>query len=76
VTLDVTSAAQIQAAADQVESLDILVNKAGIALYNDLIDRAALEQHLAVNLFGTYSVTQAYLLALTRSRGPSSTTCR
>ncbi len=28
-----------------------------------------LEQHLAVNLFGTYAVTQAFLPLLTRSRG-------
>ncbi len=28
-----------------------------------------LEQHLAVNLFGTYGVTQAFLPLLTRSRG-------
>ena len=69
VTLDVTDAAQIQAAADQVGSLDILVNNAGIALYDDLSDRAMLERHLAVNLFGTYGVTQAFLPALTRSRG-------
>jgi len=53
-TLDVTNAAQTQAAADRVESLDILINNAGLALYDDLSDRAALEQHLAVNLFGTY----------------------
>jgi NAD(P)-dependent dehydrogenase (short-subunit alcohol dehydrogenase family) len=69
VTLDVTSAAQIQAAADQIESLDILVNNAGIALYDDLSDRAMLARHLAVILFGTYDVTQAFLPALTRSRG-------
>jgi NAD(P)-dependent dehydrogenase (short-subunit alcohol dehydrogenase family) len=68
-TLDVTDAAQIQAAVESVESLDILVNNAGIALYDDLSDRAALEQHLAVNLFGTYGVTQAFLPLLTRSRG-------
>src|SRR5271169_492168 len=47
-TLDVTSAAQIQAAAAQVGSLDILFNNAGVGLYDDLTDRAALEQHLAV----------------------------
>ena len=64
-TLDVTSAAQIQAAADQVETLDVLINNAGIALYDDLSDRAVLERHLAVNLFGTYGVTPV----LTRSRG-------
>src|SRR5260221_4012809 len=67
--LDVTDAAKIQAAAGQVESLDVLINNAGIAIYDDLTDRAALEQHLAVNLFGTYAVTQAFLPALTRSRG-------
>ncbi len=67
--VNVTSAAQIQAAADQAGSLDILVNNAGIALYDDLSDRAMLERHLAVILFGTYDVTQAFLPALTRSRG-------
>jgi NAD(P)-dependent dehydrogenase (short-subunit alcohol dehydrogenase family) len=67
--LDVTNAAQIQAAVEQVESLDVLINNAGIALYDDLSDRAVLEQHLAVNLFGTYGVTQAFLPLLTRSRG-------
>jgi NAD(P)-dependent dehydrogenase (short-subunit alcohol dehydrogenase family) len=68
-TLDVTSAAQIQAAADQVESLDVLINNAGIALFDDLSDRAVLDQHLAVNLFGPYGVIQAFLPLLTRSRG-------
>jgi NAD(P)-dependent dehydrogenase (short-subunit alcohol dehydrogenase family) len=68
-TLDVTNTAQIQAAADQVESLDILINNAGVFLYDDLSDRAALERHLAVNLFGTYGVTRAFLPLLARSRG-------
>jgi NAD(P)-dependent dehydrogenase (short-subunit alcohol dehydrogenase family) len=68
-TLDVTIQEQIQAAAEQVESLDVLVNNAGIWLYDDLSDRAALERHLAVNLFGTWGVTQAFLPSLTRSRG-------
>jgi NAD(P)-dependent dehydrogenase (short-subunit alcohol dehydrogenase family) len=68
-TLDVTNAAQIQDAVERVESLDILINNAALALFDDLSDRAALEQHLAVNLFGTYGVTQAFLPFLTRSRG-------
>jgi NAD(P)-dependent dehydrogenase (short-subunit alcohol dehydrogenase family) len=68
-TLDVTDAAQIQAAVDSVESLDILINNAGLALYDDLSDRVALERQLAVNLFGTYGVTQAFLPLLTRSQG-------
>ncbi|HEY1915890.1 MAG TPA: SDR family NAD(P)-dependent oxidoreductase [Streptosporangiaceae bacterium] len=67
--LDVTSASQIQEGADQVESLDVLVNNAGIALFDDLSERAMIEQHLAVNLFGTYGVTRAFLPLLTRSRG-------
>ena len=69
VTVDVTSSAQIQAAVDRVESLDVLINNAGIALYDDLSERATLERHLAVNLFGTYGVTQAFLPLLTRSHG-------
>jgi NAD(P)-dependent dehydrogenase (short-subunit alcohol dehydrogenase family) len=67
--LDVTNAEQIQDAVERVESLDILINNAGLALYDDLSDRAAIEQSLAVNLFGPYGVTQAFLPLLTRSRG-------
>jgi NAD(P)-dependent dehydrogenase (short-subunit alcohol dehydrogenase family) len=68
-TLDVTDPAQIQAAADRVEALDLLINNAGVFLYDDLSDPAALERHLAVNLFGTYGVTRAFLPLLTGSRG-------
>jgi NAD(P)-dependent dehydrogenase (short-subunit alcohol dehydrogenase family) len=68
-TLDVTDAAQIQAAVERVESLDILINNAGVALYDDLSDQAAIDQSLAVNLFGPYAMTQAFLPLLTESRG-------
>jgi NAD(P)-dependent dehydrogenase (short-subunit alcohol dehydrogenase family) len=68
-SLDVTNAAQIQAAVEAVESIDILINNAGVALYDDLSDRATIEQHLAVNLLGTHGVTQAFLPLLTQSRG-------
>ncbi|MDQ1717859.1 MAG: hypothetical protein QOE89_1812 [Pseudonocardiales bacterium] len=67
--LDVTNATQIQAAVEAVESLDILINNAGVALYDDLSDKATIEQHLAVNLFGTHAVTQAFLPLLSQSRG-------
>ncbi len=67
--LDVTNVAQIQAAVEEIESLDVLVNNAGVALYDDLTDRDLLDQQLAVNLFGTYRMTQAFLPLLTRSKG-------
>jgi NAD(P)-dependent dehydrogenase (short-subunit alcohol dehydrogenase family) len=67
-TLDVTNAAQIQAAVESVASLDLLINNAGIVVYDEL-DRALLDRHLAVNLFGTYEVTQAFLPLVIESRG-------
>lgn len=68
-TLDVTDAAQIKGAVQAVESLDVLINNAGVAGYDDLSDRAALEAHLEVNLFGMYAMTQAFLPLLTRTGG-------
>jgi NAD(P)-dependent dehydrogenase (short-subunit alcohol dehydrogenase family) len=67
--MDVTDTVQVQAAAERVGSLDILVNNAGLALFEGLGDRSTLERHLAVNLFGTYAVTEAFRPALTRSGG-------
>ena len=67
--LDVTSPDQVQAAGAEVEVLDVLINNAGVLLRDDLTDPAAIEHHLAVNLFGTYAMTQAFLPALSRSRG-------
>jgi NAD(P)-dependent dehydrogenase (short-subunit alcohol dehydrogenase family) len=69
VTLDITDAAQIQAAARQVAALDLLINNAGLALLDDLSDRATLERHLAVNLYGPHDVTHAFLPLLVRSEG-------
>ena len=69
IALDVTDAAQIRTVAQRIESLDILINNAGVALYDDLTDPAVLEAHLRVNLFGPYALAQALLPLLTRSRG-------
>jgi NAD(P)-dependent dehydrogenase (short-subunit alcohol dehydrogenase family) len=68
-TLDVTDSEQIERSVALVDSLDVLVNNAGVALYDNLGDRNLLEQHLAVNLFGTHNVTQAFLPLLKRSGG-------
>jgi len=56
---------RIRASVERVESLDVLINNAGVALYDDLGDRAAIEQSLAVNFYGTYGMTQAFLPLLT-----------
>jgi len=68
-TLDVTSTLQIQRAASQVDTLDVLINNAGVAIYDDLSDLDVIEQHLAVNLLGALKVTHAFLPLLKRSRG-------
>ena len=68
-TLDVTSATQIQRAVNEVDTLDVLINNAGIAIYDDLSKLEVIEQHLAVNLFGPLNVTHAFLPLLKRSKG-------
>ena len=67
--LDITDEGQVRAAAAQVESLDILINNAGVFEFDDLSDRQALERHLSVNLFGTYGVIQAFMPSLVDSGG-------
>jgi NAD(P)-dependent dehydrogenase (short-subunit alcohol dehydrogenase family) len=67
--LDVTDTCQIQACVEKIESLDLLIDNARINIGDDLSDRSVLEQHLAVNLFGPYGMTQAFLPSLTRSSG-------
>jgi NAD(P)-dependent dehydrogenase (short-subunit alcohol dehydrogenase family) len=71
VQLDVTDAAQIQAAAEGVEELDALVNNAGIAIAMPLefVPLDELRHQLEVNLVGQVAVTQAFLPALRRGRG-------
>jgi NAD(P)-dependent dehydrogenase (short-subunit alcohol dehydrogenase family) len=69
VTLDVTNPAQVQAAAGEAEALDVLINNAGIMVPDRPFDPAVLERHLAVNLFGSSAVTQAFLPALISSQG-------
>jgi NAD(P)-dependent dehydrogenase (short-subunit alcohol dehydrogenase family) len=67
--LDVTDPAQIQDAVERVESLDIVINNAGVSVPDDLSDRSAFEQHLAINLYGTLDVTLAFLPLLTHRHG-------
>jgi NAD(P)-dependent dehydrogenase (short-subunit alcohol dehydrogenase family) len=68
-TLDVTSVSQIQRAVDEVDTLDVLINNAGVAIYDDLSNLEVIEKHLAVNFLGLLKVTQAFLSLLKRSKG-------
>jgi NAD(P)-dependent dehydrogenase (short-subunit alcohol dehydrogenase family) len=68
-TLDVTNVAHIQRAADVVDTLDVLINNAGVAIYDDLSNVEVIEKHLAVNFLGMLKVTQAFLPLLKRSQG-------
>jgi NAD(P)-dependent dehydrogenase (short-subunit alcohol dehydrogenase family) len=68
-TLDVTNVSQIRRAADEVDTLDVLINNAGVAIYDDLSKLDVIEQHLAVNLLGLLKVTHAFLPLLRRSKG-------
>jgi NAD(P)-dependent dehydrogenase (short-subunit alcohol dehydrogenase family) len=68
-TLDVTSVSQIERAVNEVGTLDILINNAGVAIYDDLSNLDVIEQHLAVNFLGMVRVTNAFLPLLRRSKG-------
>src|SRR5258706_5461265 len=67
--LDVTNAAQIQRAVEEVGTLDVLINNAGVAIYDDLSNLDVIEQHLAVNFLGLLKMTHAFLPLLRRSKG-------
>jgi NAD(P)-dependent dehydrogenase (short-subunit alcohol dehydrogenase family) len=67
--LDVTNNSQIRQAVTQIDTLDVLINNAGVAIYDDLDNLGVIEQHLAVNLLGPLHVTQAFLPLLKRSKG-------
>lgn len=69
ITLDVTSDSEIQRAADRVDTLDVLINDAGISLQDDLSNPSMIHQHLAVNCFGLVNVTRAFSPLLTQSKG-------
>jgi NAD(P)-dependent dehydrogenase (short-subunit alcohol dehydrogenase family) len=67
--LDVTSVSQIQRAVGEVDTLDILINNAGVAIFDDLSNPDVIERHLAVNFLGPLKLTQAFLPLLKRSKG-------
>jgi NAD(P)-dependent dehydrogenase (short-subunit alcohol dehydrogenase family) len=71
--LDVTDTASIAKAARQVDTLDVLVNNAGISGDGKRPDRENLgtfRQIYETNVFGPVAVTNAFLPALRRSAHP------
>jgi NAD(P)-dependent dehydrogenase (short-subunit alcohol dehydrogenase family) len=67
--IDVTNVLQIQRAVEAVDTLDVLINNAGIAIYDDLTNLDVIEQHLQVNFVGMLRVTHAFVPQLKRSHG-------
>jgi NAD(P)-dependent dehydrogenase (short-subunit alcohol dehydrogenase family) len=65
----VTNVSQIQRAIEAVDALDVLINNAGIAIYDDLTNLDVVEQHLRVNFLGMLRVTSAFVPLLKRSHG-------
>lgn len=69
IPLDVTNPDQVAAASAAVDSLDLLVNNAGVFELDDATDLSVLRRMFAVNVEGTWRATQAFLPQLRRSSG-------
>lgn len=69
VPLDVTNPSQVHEAVANIGTLDVLINNAGVAIYDDLSNFEVIEKHLAVNVLGLLRVTHAFLPELKRSHG-------
>lgn len=69
VRLDLADRASVEQAAAEIGSLDILINSAGLALYDDLSDQAAIQQQFDVNVFGPLALTLALAPQLAAAGG-------
>ena len=75
VELDVTSDAQVKAAAAQAKDVDLVINNAGVAIYENETfggDNGWIEagkREMDTNLFGTYRMTNAFAPILKENGG-------
>lgn len=72
ILLDVTDAAQVEAAAERCPDVQILINNAGIAMAQPLLratDRGAAEREMRVNYFGTLDMCRAFAPVLSAHGG-------
>lgn len=69
--LDVTDTGQVDAAAAQARRVSLVVNNAGIALQQSLVDgdMAKIRAEFDVNVFGTLNVVRAFAPVLARAGG-------
>ena len=72
VGLDITDPEQVSYAASAAEDVRILVNNAGIALFQPLLESqsaAAVQREMEVNFFGTLAMSRAFAPVLGRNGG-------
>lgn len=72
--LDVTQEEQVKRAANLAPDVNLLINNAGVATYQGLIDAENLEaarQEMEVNYFGTLSMIRAFSPVLKNNGGRS-----
>jgi len=70
VDLDLEDMASVRAAAEGIESLDLLVNNAGIMWVPHAIGTGGAERHFAVNHLGHFALTSLLLPALAKGKDP------
>ena len=70
VELDLADMASIRSAAEGIESLDLLVNNAGIMWVPHAIGTGGAEMHFAVNHLGHFALTGLLLPKLAKGKDP------
>ena len=70
VELDLADIASVRAAAEGIETLDLLVNNAGIMWVPHAIGTGGAERHFAVNHLGHFALTALLLPALAKGKSP------